>query len=355
MVYSLLKKLQNMIVSDESKDVRVLNQGRQHLMNKQKKIEKLTKNLDLIENLTSQEAAQQSSQEKVVIRSLENRYNRLLSEYQTEYTTFMKNYNDSIKNLNDCKKTCQDITGQNVDKKKEACTAGCNIKGPYVSKCSDTYSSLRGNPEMKCGQMAIQKNICSINNGIGSILSGKESEARSSERADKNNITLEKGCCACGGGYGGKPYGTFENKKIYNCSKITDEQSKGYLKTACENATFNDSSTAQNLHTTYERLNNKNNSLIATANSLFLKVKNLRDIENTLRKQRLENDSTLQNNLNDFGYINTEIKNYNKNKMDTVKAQLEDVKLKEQSESLKYYIWTLLALSVFITIMFKMK
>ena len=133
------------------KAVGELKQWYGFLKNKQKTINKLQNRLKLIENMTTEEKLarskdklkQVSDNEKSKLSNLEAKFNRQLSNYSTEYKNFMDTYYQAIEAVKNCKgAACK----QNISKdstawsyKRQACAAGCTLKGPFVQPCRDTF------------------------------------------------------------------------------------------------------------------------------------------------------------------------------------------------------------------------
>lgn len=349
------------------KAVSELRQGMNFLKNKQKTINKLQDRLKLIENMSAGERmirAQDklkkvSDNEKTKLSNLEAKFNRQLSNYSASYKNFMDTYNNSIEAVKECKATCK----QNIPKgssawsyKRQACAAGCALKGPFVQPCRDTFKRSKiGNKD--CADITSGKCL------DGEVLIGANDFVNSSSYADNNNVLIKDGCCACGGGAGGPPTVKMRGKTIKKCQDIPKafgySGSDGdYMTVACHNARVNYSldgvdysDKVANLRTLYTGLKEENENLIETAKEIFEKINKLNDVKNDMRTRIGNIDSKLDTQMAEFGTLYADIMSRRDIKEKTVEAQLEDIRLKESSSTLRYLIWTGLAiLSILIVI-----
>jgi hypothetical protein len=132
-----------------------LSQGMVLLQNRKNKLNTLQKRIGLIENLTGFTEGKQrlqttSQKELALLQKMEKDYNRQLSQYSTSYKAFMGEYQKGVVDVKKCKANCLTTIPKSDPAwsyKRQACQAGCDLKGPYVSKCEDTYkkSKVNGN------------------------------------------------------------------------------------------------------------------------------------------------------------------------------------------------------------------
>ena len=344
------------------KAVGELKQGMNFLKNKQKTINKLQDRLKLIENMSVDERmaraqdklTEVSDNEKGKLSNLEAKFNRQLSNYSRSYNNFMNTYYDSIDAVKNCKAACK----QNIPRgssawsyKRQACDAGCTLKGPFVQSCRDTFKRSKiGNKD--CAGITSGKCL------DGDVLLGANDFVNSSSYADTNNILIKDGCCACGGGAGGPPTVKMRGKTIKKCEDIPKAFGYGgsdgnYMSAACHNARVNYRSPQRvaNLRNVYEGLKVENAELIETAKVIFGKIKQLNSVKNNMGSRIGDIDSKLDTQMAEFGTLYADIMSRRGIEEKTVEAQLEDIRLKESSSTLRYLIWTGLAiLSILIVI-----
>merc|ERR1711871_428947 len=153
--------------------VNELQQGMELLNNRKQQVDKLKSRMNLIENLSGFTQGKQtlkgvSDKELQVLQQLEQEYNRKLSAYSTNYKTFMGEYQKGVEDVKKCKANCITSIPRSGawSYKRQACNAGCDLKGPFVPKCLD-----------------------------GQVVLGQEGPVTSSNYADSNNVTIKDGCC----------------------------------------------------------------------------------------------------------------------------------------------------------------
>ena len=236
---------------------------------------------------------------------------------------------------------------------RKACQAGCDFKGPYVTPCKDSFGLSKKNRE----------NCNNLTNGKcydGNVLLGHESEVNGLEYADHKNITLGEGCCSCGGGYGGPPKSNYRGTNLKTCQDVPDafgfkEYEGDVLKTACIQAQVTDSQINASLYTSYNNLKEKNKELISLAEEIFLKIQQMRSVNDNITINMTEQDKELENNLNLYGSIYADILQ-NQGKQDrTITGQLEDIQLKEKSQSMHFVLWGCLAILVVLMAIQRMR
>jgi len=331
-----------------------LSQGMVLLKNRKNKLNKLQKRIGLIENLKGfaegKQRLQSTSQKELeLLQEMEKKYNRQLSNYSSSYKTFMIEYHKGINDVKKCKANCLkniEKSSSNWSNNRLACQAGCDLKGPYVSKCEDTYK------KSKVGETCIEatKGRCLK----GQVNLGQDANVISNDYADTTGKTLKIGCCECGGGAGGPPSTTIRGKKILKCDEIPGAFNYtggvgNYLTASCNIARVESEGENSNLHTKYSQLSADNEELIKTAKTIFDKVKKLSTTDLTIQRKLDDEDFDLKNKLAEYGTVYADLLSRKSKKEQTMDAQLEDVRYKEDSQQLQLWIWTGLAI---LTILF---
>ena len=291
-----------------------------------------------------------SDKELEILKKLETDYNRQLSQYSTSYEEFMKDYQKGVESVKKCKSDCiKNIPRDSSDSsfKRQACQAGCDLKGPYVQPCEDTFKKSR-NDQKPCSTATLGR--CDN----GDVLLSMNDIVDSINYADSNNVTLKDGCCACGGGAGGPPSTIMRGKKITKCSQIPTAfgytgQKGGYMTTSCQTARIENEGANRNLYVKYGELANQNKELIATAQKIFDKIKALSNTDLKIQANLDDKDIELKNQLAEYGTLYADIIARQGKKDQTLDGQLEDVRYKEDSQQLQLWIWTGLAI---LTILF---
>ena len=255
----------------------------------------------------------------------------------------MENYYNAVQQVKNCKSKCltnYPIGSSAWSYNRQACQAGCELKGPYVQQCEDTFTRSRIN-----GQ-----NCKSITRGKcygGSVNLGKDWVVKSSNYADSNNISIKDGCCECGGGAGGPPSLEMRGKKITKCNQIRSafgyKRGGHYMTSACLSAPIASPQTNKNLWREYLKLKNENKELIKQSHNIFNKIKKLKGVDKSLDSS-IDNDETkLKRYLAMYEDVHTKISQLKSKKDRTIDGQVEDIQLKENSQSFHYFIWTSLA------------
>ena len=331
-----------------------LAQGLTYLQNKQNKFNELSNSSLLLEQFKTDKLDETSNKEIAVLEDLKSQYNQKLSTYSQSYKTFMESYYKSVQDVLSCKADCESRhrPGTNEwEKSKLACQAGCDIKGPYVSKPKDNYLGYNGS---KCDVMT--KNRC--NNG--NVVLGMDSTVTSSEYADKNGVTIKDGCYECGGGIGGPPTSEIHAQKIKECSDV--EKALGYnpgqapwAVNRCLQARVDSSNQNKNMWVQYENLATQNKELIELASKIFATIKELRIADENSNQAIKDEETHLKNQLALYENVYASIQSYDKSKQVTVEGQVQDILLKERSQSLHLLIWLSLAIITFSLVIHRMR
>ena len=206
MVFSkLLDSLKGLISSNDEAPVtnnqsnieliNELSQGMVLLNNRKEQLDKLRGRMKLIENITGFAQGKQtlkntSQKELQILQKLEQDYNKQLSSYSTNYKTFMMEYQKGVSDVKKCKANCLTSIPRGSSAwsyKRQACQAGCDLNGPYVQPCEDTFKTSRvGSKNCKQSTAGRCQN--------GQVELGMDNIVTSSNYADANGITIKNGC-----------------------------------------------------------------------------------------------------------------------------------------------------------------
>lgn len=334
--------------------VNELQQGMALLSNRKEQLDKLRNRMKLIENMDGFAEGKQrlkttSQKEVQLLQKLEQEYNQKLSNYSTNYKSFMEEYQKGVNDVKKCKAECI----KNIPRgssawsfKRQSCQAGCDLKGPYVQPCEDTFKKSRIGSQ-PCSSAT--KGRCEN----GNVVLGQNSVVTSVNYADANNKTIKDGCCECGGGAGGPPSTMVRGKKITNCNQISGalgyQRGQSWVTSACQTARVDSFGANKNLHTKYSQLANENQELIATAQKIFDKIQQLSKTDLKMQNDLDTKDFDLKNQLAEYGTLYADIIARQGKKDQTIDGQLEDIRYKEDSQQLQLWIWTGLAI---LTILF---
>ena len=333
-----------------------LSQGLTYLQNKQNKFNSLNKTSLLLEQFNTEKLDNVSQQELSILENLKGEYNQKLSEYSQSYKTFMEQYYKSSQDVNSCKADCESRHRPGTSAwsfSRTACKAGCDLKGPYISECKDTYKGAKETGQ-KCN--VITQGKCSNR----TVVLGMNDTITDMKYADNNDVTIKDGCCECGGGVGGPPSAEINAKKIYDCKEV--EKALGYQPgkgtfavNRCYQARVNSANTNKNMWIEYNKLTNKNKDLIKLAQTIFDKIKLLKSTDENINQQIKDEETHLKDQLALYENVYAEIQNYDKSKQVTVEGQVEDILLKEQSQTLHMILWLSLAIITFTLVINRMR
>tara|TARA_B100000902_G_scaffold160895_1_gene156470 strand:- start:906 stop:2021 length:1116 start_codon:yes stop_codon:yes gene_type:complete len=307
-----------------------------------------------------------STKEKKVLRDISNNYDRAVSQYATAYTQYLEEHARLTKSVEDCRVDCLErITGTNIESnnKKKACVAGCGLKGVQVLKCKNTYKGHNQDNSKKCKELVA--NHCTD----GSINPGSSSQkfVTSSEQADSQSTTLAEGCCECGGGGGGKPSAYINGIEVKSCNDLdkafggnTGDGTAAAFKSECVNAgsgvsSFN-AGTNKNFVQRYAQVKGKNDAAMEEANKLKKKINILIKTRDKLRGTIGSEEDSLDNNLKLFEEKYAELTSYGEGGKDYTSIALHETTMnKKKSEELKFYMWSVLAIVLIITVISNFK
>ncbi len=341
--------------------INVLHQGLKHLKTKQRQINK-NKIGKFMEGFTTPKAlTDATAKEQSHLTKMKKEYDQAISSYGTEYAAFMEAYKAASGNQKTCLADClkqYTATGTQGKRLRESCQAGCIIKGPNITACTDTYKGWRNDTNQKCAQMTTGK--CSK----GKVEMGQASAVNNANTSDTRSVTIARGCCACGGGSGGPPKAKVRGKNIGDCNDIYSgfglTQGDGNTPAvinACKTAPYNNQQKSANLYLEYNKLRAKNSALMAQAEQLFGKITRMKDIRKGIQTILTREEREMKNKYDEFSDTYTKIKTLDQSggeENTTLNAQADDAILKEQSESFRYYAWIILALLVTSTTLWKM-
>ena len=325
-----------------------LEQGLEFLNTRAREINEMTNSLSLInnDNFTTKPLDDATQRELNILNSLETNFQSELSSYGMMYTTFMDNYNKFVGTVKQCKTQCTiayPVGSADRDNNIRACQAGCELKGPYISECKNTYKGTSG----KSCQYFSSSGACSG----GSIITGHEEAVNSPTWVDSNNIKPAQGCCDCGGGSGGPPTGRYAGNVIKNCSKIGSISGQA----ACKNAPYANAEGAANLWRDYNRVVAKNNKLMQLAQGIYEKIAQLYEMDENIKNSLSGKRSLLQQQLTQFRTTYTDLKNVKATATLTTAGIIEDLHLRRKAVDLRFYPWALLAISGILIAIYQLK
>ena len=373
MVFSdLLDNLTNLLSSQDNKvsnknsnnnqvAINELQQGMLLLNKRKENIDKLKKKMKLIENMDSfskgdQTLSDTSADEMKILAGLETTFQTQLSAYSTNYTLFMDSYYKAVKDVRDCKAKCLTTIPSDTSAssyKRQACKAGCDLKGPYVQKCKHTFKTSRIGSE-PCD--TVIKGKCSG----GQVVLGMNDTVTSINYADANNVTIKDGCCQCGGGAGGPPTVQINGKKIATCTQLPNAfgytgNDGSYMTTSCYNAKVESSNKNATLFESYSKLTGQNEALIKTAQKIFNKINALNTAKTTIGGKLNSKQELLKTQLAEYGTLYADILARQGIKDQTIDGQLEDIEYKGSSQSLHLMIWSGLAILTILLVIQRMR
>ena len=337
--------------ADNSVMEKELQQGIQYLNKRSEEIHGLTNQLSLIndEGFSTKPLDEATQRELQLIQTLKTSFDVKLTAYGTQYKNFMASYNNLTKMVTVCQEQCMRkypaILGQPYAKNRQACQAGCQLKGPYSSKCQDRYQP--GSGGMSCN--AALAGVCYG----GSVMPGSGYAANNPNQKDsKYGNTFATGCCECGGGSGGPPKGLLQGTKITSCDDAykpfgLSRTSGNYTITACKNAPYGQQSAidAATLWQKYDALVTANTALMSLAKQIYAKIDKLSSMDSTIKKTMQDKEVMLKQQLAEFETTFANLKSMEGQATLTMSAVLEDIRLRNSASDLRFYPWALLAIS----------
>ena len=206
-------------LNENSQALHDLKQGKE-LINRQRNL--IMDEIDKFKNFetftNTKKIDRISVKENHVLGDMEDEYNKLISDYGTKYATFMRKYAKLSGDVDRCAAECLNIhptTAANYSKRRKACVAGCELKGPYILQCKDTFTKDRDGK--RCPQIV----------GDNCINGKTINHQQMIDKRDVRGRTARSGCCECGGGAGGNSnsgnsYGSAGGGSgYYNTGRVT--------------------------------------------------------------------------------------------------------------------------------------
>ena len=306
------------------------------------------------------------TKEEKVLTDLSDNYYKIVGDYARAYQDYLTTHADLSASVDECMKACGETHNTSVDNwanKSKACIAGCKLKGVQVLKCKNTYKGLQGDTSKKCKDLV--KDHCDA----GSIHPGKSRTfVKSADNADDYDTTLADGCCECGGGGGGKPTAYVNGTVTKNCSDVAtaigDSEMKSYCKSAGNGVSLErdgrtitfSASTNANFVNEYTKVKGTNDAAMAEVNKLKKKINTLTTTRDKLRGSIAGEEDTLDQNLKEFEEKYAKLQMYGDGGKDwTSIAQYTSTLNRRNSEELKFYMWSVLAIVLIITVISNFK
>ena len=348
LVGSISKHLNSDVSDDLPMNQNEFSQGITLLNTRHNLLNELKPKLNLVANyegFSTKPLDDVNKKELKIIQNMKTQFDANLSAYSRQYRSFMSNYTKYADLVLDCKKECNSKypSGSNSwNDNQSSCKAGCELKGPYASKCQDRYESTDSN--LSCA-LAESEGICSG----GIIIPGQEVAANNQAKLDtKYGNTYASGCCVCGGGSGGPPHAIVNGNKIQSCGDIW--KSFGYNKPnytvdTCKKAPYASPQGAADLWKEYQSLVNANANLMQLSQHIYSKINKLTTMDNKIKQQIKAKQNFLKNQLNTFDTTYANLKNIETQATLTTQGILEDIHLRNKAMNLRFYPWAVLAVS----------
>ena len=242
--------------------------------------------------------------EKKWISSLESKYNRLVSDYANSYKNFLVEHRELEGQVATCKAHCLERYNQNVNdyaNKRLSCAAGCQIKGPFIAECKDTYTGMKNQLNKKCGNITQGK--CSG----GNVTVGQDNYVSASNYSDRQGKTIKDGCCECGGGTGGRPSAEINGNEVKRCDDIYKafglEKGSGAdyaYRQACHGASKIETGRTSNFYKKYNMIQAKNQKITNSAQKLYNTIDHLENVDKKIKQSTTDSETQLSNDLKSF-------------------------------------------------------
>lgn len=301
---------------------------------------------------------QMNTKEEKALSDLSNNYHRLVSDYATAYQGYLQEHLRLTQSVENCKVKCQETynSGNNYANKQRSCSAGCDLKGVQVLKCKNTYKGLSSDTSKKCKDMATDH----CDEGTVNPGSSSRKFVNSADNSDSSSITLAQGCCMCGGGTGGKPTAYVNGTTIRKCDEIGKAMNDNDMIAICKNAGNNvpgfSASANANFVNKYSNIKSKNQDVMNEAKKLKGKITTLINTRDKLRGTIASEEDTLEQNLKEFEEKYSRLQQYGEGGKDwTSIAQYHTTLNKKNSEELKFYMWSVLAIVLIMTVVSNFK
>jgi len=306
------------------------------------------------------------TKEEKVLTDLSDNYYKIVGDYARAYQDYLQTHADLSASVEQCMVDCAENNNPQVDNwanKSKACIAGCKLKGVQVLKCKNTYKGLQGDTSKKCKDLV--KDHCDA----GSIHPGKSRTfVTNADNADDYDTTLADGCCECGGGGGGKPTARVNGTVTKNCSEVANAIGDSEMKTFCTSAgsgstltrngktiTFSASKNA-NFVNEYAKVKATNDAAMVEVNKLKKKINTLTTTRDKLKGSIAGEEDTLDQNLKEFEEKYAKLQSYGDSGKDWTSIAQHTASLnRRNSEELKFYMWSVLAIVLIITVISNFK
>lgn len=334
-------------LNENAQAVHDLKQGKQ-LINRQRNL--IMNEIDKFKNFetftNTKKLDKISVKENHVLGDMEDEYNKLISQYGTKYATFMRKYAKLSGDVDRCAAECLNIhptSASNYSKRRKACVAGCELKGPFILQCKDTFT--KDSDGKKCPQIV----------GDNCIGGRTINHQQMINKRDERGRTARSGCCECGGGAGGKRTTKVNGNTVRSCNdRMLTTALGGYTgKNFCRQAPYASPESAANFYKEYQTLSAHNEKIMDKARFLFNKIKNLRSIDKKLLSNTEEEHSKLERTLNDFTDSYTKLNKLQKPY--TATAQQENAEFLVGSGQSKVAAWSVLAITITYILFYHLK
>ena len=304
--------------------------------------------------------------EKNHLKNLEGKYNKLVSDYANSYKSFLQEHETLQAQVVKCKSKCLETHNRSTSdysNKRLACSAGCDLKAPYISSCKDTYLGLKSDSSKNCA--VLTKGKCSD----GNVTLGQNQFVSSSSNMDKNSNTLADGCCDCGGGTGGKPKGLINKTPVTSCNDLANafgitaaSSTNENYKSACNQAGQGtiDVARTSKFYQEFNKIQQKNLKISNAAEKLYGNIDKLHKVRLKLDSNINNEETKLKNTLNKFEANYDKLQQMSgrdpitgrpKPVNPTFEAQEEDKRLQKKAEEMRFYFWGILAIVLAVSTM----
>lgn len=335
------------------------------------------------------------------------KFNSAKTSYKSQYDIVADKYTGIEDNVTKCKSNClneiesvtTDRNGMSADAYKamyqKFCQAGCTFNGPQlVNSCKDNWKGLKNkekdsnNNTYSVGATCSAFHpVCDKNNNM--IMRNQHDNEVLSYK-DTRGTLLKDGCCSCGGGSGGPPM--YANEGIFHksCDSLKlqacgpDGRKCGNSASAFINKcnsppmpqtgnSDSNSTLKEKLKKAYDNVVTNNNVMRDRGEYLFNKINTYDKQLNSLNNEKNNEEETYDEIISNYKKSRKELQKMygiddtvaagandnpndlyskimeNKLKMSkdwTRDVMVEESKLRRQSEEMKFWMWSILAIVV---------
>lgn len=293
-----------------------LEQGKKMHRQREKKINKMMKNLTLIENNTgSREESPEIEAHRRKLEFKKNAYDDALRDYEAMLSDFYRGYDEISKLIKGQIAACDQEKNSSADQHKEtynqACKIGANLHKPYID--------LSNNSEEE----------------------EEEEESSGNQYTTINDIEI-KSCNDLDQAYSESP------EDLKNAIRISCETSYRNIQGQLDSG---EKLTAAEIKKKSQDLIIMNNQLREMAENMIDEIKLIHNDENVRhRNQIIQTRDSIRTKLTDFRnnydeYVQKEEDNDNPFKNDAlINARIQDMKFKRNAETLRLGIWLFAAI-----------